>query len=342
MQQNRVMKEFVNQQQRNLLPRRRVPIFNGNPLEYCSFMRAFQTVIESREPDYAGRLYYLEQHTAGRAQELVRSCLYMKPEEGYPKAKKLLESKFGQKHKIAMAYVDKVANGPAIKAEDAEALEGFAVLLSSCTNTLKAIGYSSKFESPDSMRKIIEKLPPKLQASWRNNADDIINTEARDVSIDDISLFVEQKARVLSNPVFGKLPCLEKEKKKNGKEKGSTSKSEKPSEKLSLVTFSEKKPPPSSSSEASSPAKKNCLFCNDAHDLTDCSNFAKVSDAERHDFVMKSRLCFSCLRGGHQSRGCYKKKPCIHCNRKHASVVHACTPEVVVGAENVALRQASE
>lgn len=103
------------------------------------------------------------------------SCLYIKPEEGYLKAKKLLESKFGQKHKIAMAYVDKVTNGPVIKAEDDEALEGFAILLSRCANTLKAIGYSSKFESPDSgMQKIIERLPPKLQASWRNDADHII------------------------------------------------------------------------------------------------------------------------------------------------------------------------
>ena len=164
-QQNRVMKEFVNQQQRNSLPRRRVPVFSGNPLDYCTFIRAFETVIEARESDYAGRLYYLEQHTAGRPLELVRSCLYMNPEAGYLKARKLLESQFGQKHKIAMAYVDKVTNGPAIKAEDAEALESFSTLLASCTNTLKAIGYSSKFESPDCMRKIIERLPPKLQAS---------------------------------------------------------------------------------------------------------------------------------------------------------------------------------
>ena len=68
VQQNRVMEEFVKQQQRNTLPRRHVPTFDGNPLEYCTFMRAFETVIEDKEPDSAGRLYYLKQHTAGRAQ----------------------------------------------------------------------------------------------------------------------------------------------------------------------------------------------------------------------------------------------------------------------------------
>ena len=43
------MEEFVKQQQRNLLPRRRVPVFSGDPLHYCAFIRAFETVIETRE-----------------------------------------------------------------------------------------------------------------------------------------------------------------------------------------------------------------------------------------------------------------------------------------------------
>jgi len=257
----------------------------------------------------------------------------MNTEAGYLKARKLLESKFGQKHKIAMAYVDKVTNGPTIKAEDAEALEGFTTLLASCTNTLKAIGYSSKFESPDCMQKIIERLPPKLQASWRDNADKILNTEGRDICIDDISLFVEQKARALSNPVFGKLPFLEKEK-KNNRDRGLRSKSEKCGDKqIALVTITDKKPPSTSSRDSSNsanPSQKKCPFCNADHTLAECSSFAKVPDADQRDFVMKW-LCFSCLNGGHQSKGCYKKKPCNHCDRKHATVLHPSTPEVVVG-----------
>jgi len=82
-QQNPVMKEFVSQQQRKSLPRRRVPVFSGNPLDSGTFIRAFETVIETRESDYAGRLYYPEQHTADRPQELVRTCLYMNAEAGY-------------------------------------------------------------------------------------------------------------------------------------------------------------------------------------------------------------------------------------------------------------------
>ena len=74
-------------------------------------------------------------------------------------------------------------------------------------------------------------------------------------------------------------------------------------------------------------SKRNCLFCRQIHNLLDCPAFAKIPVRERHDFVMKQRLCFSCLRGGHQSRGCYKKKPCSHCNGRHASPMHSDSSE---------------
>ena len=315
-----------------------MPTFDGNPLEYCTFMRTLKRVIENKEPDYVGRLHYLEQHTAGRAQEMVRSCLYMKPKEGYLKAKKLWESKFGRKHKIPMAYVDQVTRGPPSKEEDPVCLEGYSILLTSCTNTFKAIGYSKKLEGPDNMRKIIDRLPPRLQISWRNNADRIINMEGREVCIEDISLFVEQKSRALNDPVFGMLPCLTREK-KNSKDKGTKSKGDGPGAKqLSFVTLSDKNPPNPSDKNPPNPVKdvsgpsgsvtnpadssKNCPFCRETHNLSDCPSFAKVPDLKRFDFVMKQRLCFSCLRGGHQSRGCYKKKPCTHCHGRHATVMH--------------------
>ena len=163
----------------------------------------------------------------------------MKAEDGYLKAKKLLESKFGQKRKIAMVYVNKVTIGPIIKAEDADALESFAVLLSSCTNTLKAIGHTSKFESRDSMWKIIERLPPKLQASWLNNADWILNSEARDVS----------ESSCLGQSSLWQAFLFGKEK-KNSNDRGSKLKSERPGEnQLSLVTISETKSSPSLSAD---------------------------------------------------------------------------------------------
>ena len=71
------------------------------------------------------------------------------------------------------------------------------------------------FEGPDNMRKIIERLPSKLQSSWRDNTDRILNADKREVCIEDIASFVEEKSRALSNTIFGKLPFLAKDKKKS-------------------------------------------------------------------------------------------------------------------------------
>ena len=71
-------------------------------------------------------------------------------------------------------------------------------------NTLSSIGYSNKIESPDDMRKIIHTFPPRLQANQ------ILNAEQREICIEDISNFVKKMSRSLGNPIFGKLPCMEK------------------------------------------------------------------------------------------------------------------------------------
>ena len=92
----------------------------------------------------------------------------MDPEEGYPEACKLLKQWYGQSYKIATAYVDRVTKGPAIKSEDRKGLQNFATLLTSCRNTLKSIGYSSKIENPDSLRGVINRLPYDLRKKWPN------------------------------------------------------------------------------------------------------------------------------------------------------------------------------
>ena len=204
-----------------------------------------------------------------------------------------------------MAYVDHLTNGPYIKAEDPKSLEGFSILLSSCTNTLKAFGYLNKIEGPDNMRKIIERLPPKLQSSWRDNADGILNVDKREVCIEYIASFVEEKSCALSNPIFGKLPFLAKDKKKS-QMRGAKSKPEGsgpvpgPRELSYFSTSSQKSPMNQNKSQekkSEDVSKRSCLFCRQIHNLVDCPAFAKIPVRECFDFVMKQRLCFSCLRG---------------------------------------------
>ena len=82
-------------------------MFDGNPVEYRSFIQAFENLIESRMQSSTERLYYLEQYTSGDVKELVRSCHHLPPEEGYVEARRLLLRKFGDEYRIASSFESK-------------------------------------------------------------------------------------------------------------------------------------------------------------------------------------------------------------------------------------------
>ena len=84
LQQKRIVELLILNQNKSKLPQPRVPVFDGNPIKYRTFVRAFESWIESRISSSTDRLYYLEQFTAGDVKELVRSCHHLQPDEGLP------------------------------------------------------------------------------------------------------------------------------------------------------------------------------------------------------------------------------------------------------------------
>ena len=90
----------------------------------------------------------------------MQSCLSMGGNKGYSEARRLLKERYGQNYnEIAAAHVQQVIDGPIIKSEDGAALQQFSTRLTSCKITLKELGYLSKLDNPDSVKKIIGKLP---------------------------------------------------------------------------------------------------------------------------------------------------------------------------------------
>ena len=129
------------QQQHHTLPQPSLQVFSGDPVDYCEFIRAFEHLIESKTTSPRARLYYLIQYTTGPVQDLMKSCLSMREDEGYVAARKLLKGRYGQNYRIAAAHVQRLIDGLPIKNEDATALQRFSVQLTSCTSTLEKIGY---------------------------------------------------------------------------------------------------------------------------------------------------------------------------------------------------------
>lgn len=110
------------QEHPHILPKREIPIFNGDPLQYISFIRAFEHGTEEKTNNDKDRLYFLEQFTMGLPKDLIQSCQHLPPDRGYALAKDLLKEHFGNEFKVSNAYLEKVLNWAALKAEDLQGL----------------------------------------------------------------------------------------------------------------------------------------------------------------------------------------------------------------------------
>lgn len=204
-QQNKITELLVKQQKVSTLPQMDIPVFNGDPLEFGFFMKAFEHGIEDRTESNRDRLHFLQQFTRGRPKILVRSCSHMHPDRGYVEAKKLLNKHFGNEYTIASVYIEKALKWPVIRSDDGEALTEFAVFLTSCCNTVNSMEYIEEMDSPTNMRIVISKLPFKLRERWRGVACDMQERTKLRARFTDLVSFVDKQARIASHPLFGNL-----------------------------------------------------------------------------------------------------------------------------------------
>ena len=323
--QNQRMQELIKQQQESTLaltlPEPEVPTFNGDPIEYWTFVRAFENLIERKTTSESARLYYLVQYTTGEVRELVKSCLTMNPEEGYREARSLLKQRYGQGYRIATAYVDRLTRVPPIKAEDNAALRRFSILLTGCKNTLREIGYISKAENPDTLKMIVNRLPYGLKLKWRDVADKITEKEGREITIEDLSDFVTTKARVATHAIFGDLSNQTPLSAGGSKEK------KRPPPLRPASSFGLQVGTKQEDGDTQKPlnqTQRKCPLCSSNHWLSQCRDFKARSLNDRYKFVRSKGLCVNCLVAGHMASSCPKPGFCrvTGCTGTHSSYLH--------------------
>ena len=76
-QQNKMAEIMVQQYQQGLLPSLRITKFTGDPLEYSTFIRSFESQIESKVKLSDVCLRYLEQYLEGEPRELIKGCFIL-------------------------------------------------------------------------------------------------------------------------------------------------------------------------------------------------------------------------------------------------------------------------
>ena len=79
----------------------------------------------------------------------------MNPNDGYRRAKELLQERFGTPYAITETWIGHVTNKQTIKPNERQRLMDFAYELRSCTDTLRAMGITAEINAQSSLVKII-------------------------------------------------------------------------------------------------------------------------------------------------------------------------------------------
>lgn len=290
------------------LPHAQLTCFDGDPLQYWPFIRAFKNSVENVCDDNVTRLTRLLQYCTGKAKRAIQSCSVMPPSEGYYRALQLLKDRFGNEYTIAEAWIKTVTEGKPVS--HAESLRQFADDLRNCKETLEAMNYMSEVNTQRVIVKLVDRLPRYLQTRWVRHVSELRMKGSRVAEFNDVVKYVEAAAEEANDPVYGRF--VDKVDRKGissrpqqfgaGREVSTGNKIRS----FNVVT------------------SRACAACGAEHSINSCAQFKALSVGDRCQLVKANGLCFNCLKPGHKATSCRHDRSCSvpGCGRRHSSYLH--------------------
>ena len=133
------------------------------PMSYHSFIRSFEEDVEKMLYDDGARQARLIHLCKGEAGRAIKCCSLMDPEQGYARARRLLEQRFGDKHTITELWIKKLnEGGPQVN------LQEYADELLDCYESLNALGVLQEMDAQRNLLAMITRLPTHLQNKWQD------------------------------------------------------------------------------------------------------------------------------------------------------------------------------
>lgn len=314
--QNEITALLVRQQIAATLPQREIPVFDGNPMEYGTFIKAFEHSIEKKTDNSQDCLYFLEQFTKGKPKELVKGCQYLPPNQGYERAKQLLKTHFGNESKIASSYLEKAYAWPTIKPDDANGLQSYAFFLRECCTALEEMESMEELNVTSNMRIIMMKMPYRLRERWRVVACELQEHRGYRALFHDLVNFIEKQVKIMSDPLFGD---IHESKVDTGKRSLKVKGQKYKESSFATVTADVE---PEQPQTVPGNQKDPCLCCQGAHLLGECNKLKRMMHKDKIVFLKEKGICFGCLKRGHMSKDCKGRLICKVCNAKHPSILH--------------------
>ena len=294
------------------MPRTEISAFNGDPIKYHTFIRAFENNVGRYAVDEHAKLARLLQYCTGKAHKVIESCAAMQY-GGYERALRLLRERFGDRYTISAAWIGRVTDGPRVTNDG---LQDFADELLNFRETLSAINGLAEVNQRV-LVNIAERLPVYLQHRWKKQAAHIRATDVNP-DIDDLVKFMQSAAKEVTDPVYGSLGITVKNRPIEQR-KGFHGATNVKTEYVKTENVNTDKGADQNNNS------RPCAACDQGcSSLFKCDAFKDMNPEQRLETARKARLCFNCLRRGHSSADCKADSTCTvkGCRKKHTKFLH--------------------
>ncbi|CAI5694724.1 unnamed protein product [Oreochromis niloticus] len=300
----------------NRLPMPEPPVFTGDPIQFIEWKSSFISLIDKRNICSADKLHYLRRYVGGPARKTLDGIFYREDDEAYKDAWDRLNSRYGQPFVLQRAFREKLASWPKIHSKDAEQLRAFADFLHACQQAMPHIKGLDILNDCEENQKLVQKLPEWAASRWNRKVTQFMKDRQEFPAFQDFVNFMSLEAEIACNPVtslhalrLSDLPA-EKHHLKERKNKSTVLHTQ-------TLTENEKNVPSKTS------LKHPCMFCHDnKHRLHSCPEFKGTSLEEKRKYVRENKLCYGCLKPGHNVKDCRHRHLCDICKGRHPTCLH--------------------
>ncbi|XP_038158088.1 uncharacterized protein LOC119794558 [Cyprinodon tularosa] len=288
-------------------------VFSGDPIHYIEWRASFQSLIDRKNISSADKLYYLKKYISGAAQKCLEGTFYRSDEEAYRDAWNKLDQRYGQPFLIQRAFRDKLSKWPKIQPKDAEGLRTFSDFLNACLQAMPHVRSLEILNDGEENQKLMLKIPDWLSARWNRQVTKILMDGREFPSFKEFANFLSLEAEIACNPVTSLHALYSSNKKKGAKElKGNKAN-----------VLSTQVATNDNSSVSNVKSKHPCMWCkNDKHQLHKCPDFIEQSLNDKRKYVKEKRLCYGCLKPGHNAKECRYRLTCDVCKGRHPTCLH--------------------
>ena len=160
------LSKLVESHAQSCLPLPKPDVFNGDPLNFPIWLKAFETLIKTQTVNPTEILHFLGRYVGGEAKEVMEGYMLMDGEDAHQSAKNMLSKRYGDPFTVASTFCKKLESWPQVAPQDALTLRRYADFLLQCEKAKERVDSLKFLNNDQEIHKLASRLPKWALTRW--------------------------------------------------------------------------------------------------------------------------------------------------------------------------------